>query len=232
MTVEQGRCAMFRDAAGDRQPRDRDQQRMFGPQHPRGQSFRRVVGTHRDACLRDHRAGIELGHHEMHAGPVLALAGLQGACVRAQAAIGRQQRGVDVEQAATEAAHEILAEDAQVAGAHDPVRPHGSNGFGKLGVETGAFPVRPGIAAPAQRLGHALQRLGIRAVGEHADDLRIEVAGREVVSIVPAAEAKLVQKDTPPPSGGSKVETLKGGDYVRVWINKAGNYYLVHLPNS
>lgn len=59
-----------------------------------------------------------------------------------------------------------------------------------------------------------------------------KVVGREVVSIVPAAEAKLVQKDTPPPSGGSKVEALKGGDYVRVWINKGGNYYLVHLPNS
>ena len=58
------------------------------------------------------------------------------------------------------------------------------------------------------------------------------VVGREVVSIVPAAEAKLVQKDTPPPSGGAKVERLKGGDYVRIWINKAGNYYLVHLPNS
>ena len=59
-----------------------------------------------------------------------------------------------------------------------------------------------------------------------------KVVGREVVSIVPAAEAKLVQKDTPPPSGGAKVETLKGGDYVRVWINKGGNYYLVHLPNA
>jgi len=59
-----------------------------------------------------------------------------------------------------------------------------------------------------------------------------KVVGREVVSIVPANEAKLVQKDTPPPSGGSKVETLKGGDYVRVWINKGGNYYLVHLPNA
>jgi hypothetical protein len=58
------------------------------------------------------------------------------------------------------------------------------------------------------------------------------VAGREVVSIVPASEAKLVQKDNPPPSGGAKVETLKGGDYVRVWINKAGNYYLVHLTKA
>jgi hypothetical protein len=59
-----------------------------------------------------------------------------------------------------------------------------------------------------------------------------KVAGREVVSIVPAAEAKLVQKDTPPAAGGAKVEALKGGDYVRVWINKGGNYYLVHLTKS
>jgi hypothetical protein len=57
------------------------------------------------------------------------------------------------------------------------------------------------------------------------------VVAREVVSIVPAAEAKLVQKDTPPAPGGSKVETLKGGDYTRVWINKGGNYYLVHLAS-
>jgi hypothetical protein len=56
-----------------------------------------------------------------------------------------------------------------------------------------------------------------------------KVVGREVVSIVPANEAKLVQKDSPPAAGGSKVETLKGGDYMRVWINKGGNYYLVHL---
>jgi hypothetical protein len=59
-----------------------------------------------------------------------------------------------------------------------------------------------------------------------------KVAGREVVSIVPANEAKLVQKDTPPASGGSKVETLKGGDYTRVWINKGGTYYLVHLAKG
>lgn len=58
------------------------------------------------------------------------------------------------------------------------------------------------------------------------------VVGREVVSIVPANEVKLVQKDTPPPSGGAKVETLKGWDYVRVWINRGGNHYLIHLPNS
>jgi hypothetical protein len=58
------------------------------------------------------------------------------------------------------------------------------------------------------------------------------VKGREVVSIVPQGEIKMVVKDPPPPSGGSKVQTLKGGDYVRVWINRAGNQYLIYLPAS
>ena len=58
------------------------------------------------------------------------------------------------------------------------------------------------------------------------------VKGREVVSIVPATEAKMVAKDAPPPANGVKVQTLKGNDYVRLWFNKGGNYYLVHLPTG
>jgi hypothetical protein len=58
------------------------------------------------------------------------------------------------------------------------------------------------------------------------------VKGREVVSIVPQAEVQTVVKDTPPPSGGSKVQVLKGNEYVRVWINKGGNYFLIHLPTG
>ena len=57
-----------------------------------------------------------------------------------------------------------------------------------------------------------------------------KVAGREVVTIIPKAELDKVQKDAPPPANSAKVETLKGGDYVRVWINKGGNHYLVHFP--
>ena len=56
-----------------------------------------------------------------------------------------------------------------------------------------------------------------------------QVKGREVVTIVPQSEIKLVQKDTPPATNGSKVQMLKGNDYLRVWINKAGNHYLIHL---
>jgi len=58
------------------------------------------------------------------------------------------------------------------------------------------------------------------------------VKGREVVSIVPQSEIKLVAKDAPPAAGGSRVQTLKGNDYVRVWFNKGGNHYLVYLVNS
>ena len=57
-----------------------------------------------------------------------------------------------------------------------------------------------------------------------------EVKGREVVSIVPQNEIKMVVKDTPPASGTSKVQLLKGNDYLRVWVNRAGTHYLIHFP--
>ena len=57
-----------------------------------------------------------------------------------------------------------------------------------------------------------------------------KVAGREVVTIVPQSEIAQVQKDAPPKPNSSKIETLKGGDYMRLWINKGGNHYLVHFP--
>jgi hypothetical protein len=59
-----------------------------------------------------------------------------------------------------------------------------------------------------------------------------KVVGREVVSIVPAAEAKVVAKDAPPRAGTNKVQMLRGNDYLRVWANRGGNHYLVHLPVS
>jgi hypothetical protein len=60
-----------------------------------------------------------------------------------------------------------------------------------------------------------------------------KVAGREVVSIVPASEVKDLQPgpDAPPSSRpGTKVEMLKGNDYLRVWIHRAGVNYLIHMP--
>jgi hypothetical protein len=61
---------------------------------------------------------------------------------------------------------------------------------------------------------------------------RGEVKGREVVSIVPASEAKLVVKDAPPRAGGSKVQVLRGNEYIRVWFNKGGTHYLINLATG
>jgi hypothetical protein len=56
------------------------------------------------------------------------------------------------------------------------------------------------------------------------------VKGREVASIVPQAEIAMVVKDAPPPSGGAKVQVLRGNEYLRAWISRGGNHYLIHLP--
>ena len=57
-----------------------------------------------------------------------------------------------------------------------------------------------------------------------------QVKGREVVSIVPDSEIAQVAESKRVPSGSSRVEMLKGNEYVRVWINRGGNNYLIHLP--
>ena len=67
----------------------------------------------------------------------------------------------------------------------------------------------------------------IRAVGRvHAHG---KVVAREVVTIVPASDIKAVAEQTPPPSGGYRAEVLKGNDYLRLWINRGGNHYLIHF---
>lgn len=60
-----------------------------------------------------------------------------------------------------------------------------------------------------------------------------KVAGREVVSIVPADEHKDLMPGPDAPAkarNGSRVEMLKGNDYLRVWISRAGVSYLIHMP--
>jgi len=56
-----------------------------------------------------------------------------------------------------------------------------------------------------------------------------QVKGREVVIIVTPSAAKQVLKDKWPAVGGYRADVLKGGDYYRVWYNKAGTHYLVHF---
>jgi hypothetical protein len=60
-----------------------------------------------------------------------------------------------------------------------------------------------------------------------------QVKGREVVSIVPAGEMKDLNSGLSgpkPAAGKSRVDLLKGNEYVRVWINAGGVNYLIHMP--
>jgi hypothetical protein len=56
-----------------------------------------------------------------------------------------------------------------------------------------------------------------------------KVVGREVVSVVPNSEIKNVTKGGGPASGASKVQMLRDNEYLRVWVNRGGTHYLVHL---
>ena len=55
------------------------------------------------------------------------------------------------------------------------------------------------------------------------------VMGQEVATIVPAAEIGDVADSAPPAEGSSRVEVLRGNEYVRIWINQDGTHYLIHL---
>jgi hypothetical protein len=56
-----------------------------------------------------------------------------------------------------------------------------------------------------------------------------KMVAREVVTVVPNSEISQVADMKPPPSGGYRAEVLKGNDYLRLWINRGGNHYLVHF---
>jgi hypothetical protein len=57
-----------------------------------------------------------------------------------------------------------------------------------------------------------------------------KVVGKEVATVVSAADIATIVKGPKPANGGSRVDTLKGDDYVRVWINRGGMNYIIHMP--
>ena len=58
---------------------------------------------------------------------------------------------------------------------------------------------------------------------------RGKVIGREIATVVQADDMRTMAK-MPQTGGAVRVQTLKGGDYLRVWITRAGTNYLIHLP--
>jgi hypothetical protein len=57
-----------------------------------------------------------------------------------------------------------------------------------------------------------------------------KVVAREVATVIPAADIDKIVKSSKPRPNSSKVEKLKGDDYVRVWINRGGNNYIINMP--
>ena len=57
-----------------------------------------------------------------------------------------------------------------------------------------------------------------------------KVVGRAAATVIPQAEIAQVADGPRPGANSSRVDVLKGGDYVRVWINRSGVNYLIHLP--
>lgn len=75
-----------------------------------------------------------------------------------------------------------------------------------------------------------------RVVGQPTDSTRWvefvaggQVKGRELATVVAPADVKQVAKGTPPPQGTARIQALRGGEYLRVWLNRGGTQYLIHL---
>jgi len=56
------------------------------------------------------------------------------------------------------------------------------------------------------------------------------VAGKEMASVVSAEDVGAVAKGPEPKPNSARVDLLKGGEYLRVWINSAGTHYIVNMP--
>jgi hypothetical protein len=57
------------------------------------------------------------------------------------------------------------------------------------------------------------------------------VAGRSLAVVVPDAEIREIAESSVP-RNEAWVAELRGGEYVRVWLNREGMHYLMHLPRS
>jgi len=59
-----------------------------------------------------------------------------------------------------------------------------------------------------------------------------KVVAKEVATVISADDMAKIAKSRRPAANSAKVETLKGNDYTRIWINKSGNNYLINLPTG
>jgi hypothetical protein len=129
-----------------------------------------------------------------------------------------------------------------------PSRQTAPPGLGACGGETRTFKdvrLPQGVLADGKPLAAGLYE--VRVTTEHPSPARGQsptgecwvefvkdgaVAGREVASVVPPEEIAAVAKGPAPKPGTTRVDLLKEGEYLRVWINSAGTHYLINLTVS
>ncbi len=56
------------------------------------------------------------------------------------------------------------------------------------------------------------------------------VVAREVATAVPDSAIGEIAKGPAPRPNTARVDTLKGGEYIRIWFNVQATNYIVHLP--
>jgi hypothetical protein len=111
------------------------------------------------------------------------------------------------------------------------------------GTSLGSVTLQTAVMADGQRLAAGTYQVRLTGdspkpgVGQTPEGARYvefvrggKVVGREVATVVPQAEIAQVADGPRPAAGGARVEMLKGNDYVRVWINRSGMNYILHLP--
>ncbi len=141
--------------------------------HTITQRIGRVVGQYRDAGLHDGGAAIQLFGNEVDSSTMLAITRFQCALVGMQTRVFGQQGRMDVQQPSLVVDDKISGKNAHETGQNDPLRFMGINQLGQCPVITDPI----GKLAMIQHsggnagFGSPLQPVGIRAVGNHRDDV-------------------------------------------------------------
>lgn len=111
------------------------------------------------------------------------------------------------------------------------------------GTSLGSIRLRQAVMAGDQRLAPGTYQ--VRLTGEQLDPATGQspqaeqwvellsggqVRAKVAASVIPDSEIGEIAKGPRPAKGSYRVDLLKGNEYVRVWINRGGSNYLIHLP--
>jgi hypothetical protein len=113
----------------------------------------------------------------------------------------------------------------------------------KAGTSLGSITLKHKVMADGQPLAAGTYQVRLTddkpepAAGQSPDSERYvefvragKVVGRALATVIPQSEIAQIAKGPKPATNGSRVDMLKGDDYVRVWINRGGQNYLIHMP--